>query len=273
VETEVYAEVKCLVKALLDIDLGYYKGEQMKRRLDSWLARSCAHSWPDYFKRLQTDAIELGRFRNYLTINVSSFFRDPARWQTLREKVVPDLLESAARRQRAHSYDLPMPRLRIWSAGCSIGTEPYSLAILLEELTSSGRHHLLATDLDRGALAKARARGPYTPDEVNNVSAAQRAKYFQPGGPPFYITPALAQRVEFRELDLLADEFDADMDLIVCRNVVIYFTEEAKAKLYRRFFEALRPGGVLFVGGIEVISHSPEIGFRPHGNSLYQRPE
>jgi chemotaxis protein methyltransferase CheR len=95
----------------------------------------------------------------------------------------------------------------------------------------------------------------------------------QPGGPPFYITAALALRVEFRELDLLADEFAVDMDLMVCRNVVIYFTEEAKAKSYRRFFEALRPGGVLFVGGIEVISHSPEIGFRPHVNSFYQRPE
>jgi chemotaxis protein methyltransferase CheR len=273
VETEVYVQIKLTVKKLLDINLDYYKDEQMKRRLDSWLVRVGARSWPDYFKRLQTDEIELGRFRDYLTINVSSFFRDPERWQTLRQKVVPDLLESTAQRERAKGSALPVSHLRVWSAGCSIGMEPYSLAMLLEELTPNRRHHILASDLDRGALAKARGRGPYTADEVQNVNPAQRAKFFQPGGPPFFVTETLAKRVEFRELDLLANDFVPGMDLIVCRNVVIYFTEEAKSKLYRRFFEALRPGGVLFVGGTEVISHSNDIGFRSYGISFYQRPE
>lgn len=272
-ENEVYAQVKFNVKKLLDINLDYYKDEQMKRRLDSWLVRVGTRTWPEYFKRLHTDEIELGRFRDYLTINVSSFFRDPERWLTLRQKVVPALLDSVAQRERTKGSALPVPHLRIWSAGCSIGMEPYSLSMLLEETTPNRRHYLLATDLDRGALAKAKARGPYTADEVQNVSAAQRAKYFQPGGPPFFVADSLAKRVEFKELDLLADPFVPNMDLIICRNVVIYFTEEAKAKLYRRFFEALRPGGILFVGGTEVISHSSDIGFRSYGISFYQRPE
>ncbi len=272
-EKEVYAQVKFYVKKLLDINLEFYKDEQMKRRLDSWLVRVGAPSWPEYFKRLQTDEIELGRFRDYLTINVSAFFRDPERWQTLRQKVLPDLLESTTRRERAQGNALPVPHLRVWSAGCSIGMEPYSLAILLEEITPNRRHYLLASDLDRGALAKARARGPYTADEVQNMNPQQRARYFQPGGPPFYMAETLAKHVEFRELDLLTDEFLPNMDLIICRNVVIYFTEDAKAQLYRRFFQALRPGGVLFVGGTEVISHSAEIGFRSYGISFYQRPE
>jgi chemotaxis protein methyltransferase CheR len=208
-----------------------------------------------------------------LTINVSAFFRDPERWQTLRQKVVPDLLAAAAAGERAKGINLPVPHLRVWSAGCSIGMEPYSLVMLFEELTPNRRHYLLATDLDRGALIKAKARGPYTADEVQNVNPAQRAKHFQPGGPPYFVTETLAKRVEFRELDLLADPFVPGMDLIICRNVVIYFTEEAKAKLYRRFFDALRPGGVLFVGGTEVISHSSDIGFRSYGISFYQRPE
>ena len=157
-EKEVYAQVKLNVKKLLDINLDYYKDEQMKRRLDSWLVRVGARSWPEYFKRMQTDEIELGRFRDYLTINVSAFFRDPERWQTLRQKVVPDLLESATQRERAKGVSLPVPHLRVWSAGCSIGMEPYSLSILFEELTPNRRHYLLATDLDRGALAKAKAR-------------------------------------------------------------------------------------------------------------------
>jgi chemotaxis protein methyltransferase CheR len=273
VDKEVYAQVKLTVKKLLDINLDYYKDEQMKRRLDSWLVRVGARSWPEYFQRLQTDEIELGRFRDYLTINVSAFFRDPERWQTLRQKVAPDLLESAAQRDPSEGSALPVPQLRIWSAGCSIGMEPYSLAILLEELTPGRRHYLLATDLDRDALAKAKARGPYASDEVQNMNPLQRSTYLQPGGPPFFATETLGQRVEFRELDLLADEFVPGMDLIVCRNVVIYFTEEAKSKLYRRFFEALRPGGVLFVGGTEVISHTSDIGFRSCGISFYQRPE
>jgi chemotaxis protein methyltransferase CheR len=146
------------------------------------------------------------------------------------------------------------------------------LAGLLEELTPNRRHYLLATDLDRGALAKAQARGPYTADEVQNVSPDQHSRYFQAGGPPFFVAESLAKRVEFRELDLLSDDFVQDMDLVVCRNVVIYFTEEAKVKLYRRFFDALRPGGVLFVGGTEVILHASDIGFRSYGISFYQRP-
>lgn len=271
-EEEVYAQLTALVRELLGINLDYYKDEQMKRRLDAWRVRVGARTWPEYFKRLQTDEIELGRFRDYLTINVSSFFRDPERWQILRQKVVPELLEQAARREHAQDHDLPAPHLRLWSAGCSIGMEPYSLAILLDELTPSYGHYLLATDLDRGALAKARACGPYTADEVQNLNDLQRSQYFRPGGPPFYVTEALARRVDLQELDLLADAFPPDMDLIVCRNVVIYFTEGAKAKLYRRFYEALRPGGVLFVGGAEVISHPAEIGFRNYGLSLYQRP-
>ena len=271
-EKEVYAQVKLAVKELLGIDLDCYKEEQMKRRLDSWLARAGALNWPAYFERLQTDEIELVRFRDYLTINVSAFFRDPERWQNLRQKVIPDLLESAVHREHGKGDTLPAPCLRLWSAGCSMGVEAYSLAILLEELTPNRRHCLLATDLDRGALAKAQARGPYTADEVQNVSPVQRAKYFQAGGPPFFVSEALAERVEFRELDLLSHDFVRDMDLIVCRNVVIYFTEEAKAKLYRRFFEALRPGGVLFLGGTEVILRASDIGFRSYGISFYQRP-
>ncbi len=271
-EEEVYAQVKVTVRKLLGINLDCYKDEQMKRRLDSWLVRAGALNWPQYFERLLTDVIELGRFRDYLTINVSAFFRDPERWQNLREIVIPDLLESAFHRERAKGQALSEPCLRVWSAGCSIGVEPYSLAILLDELTPNRRHYLLATDLDRGALAKAQARGPYTGDEVQNVNHVQRSRYFQAGGPPFFVAEWLAGRVEFRELDLLSDGFVRDMDLIVCRNVVIYFTEGAKAKLYQRFFEALRPGGILFLGGTEVISHANDIGFRSHSISFYQRP-
>ena len=257
-EAEVYGAVKRTIRSLLDINLDYYKDEQMKRRLDSWLVRSGSPAWPDYLRRLKTDASELARLRDYLTINVSAFFRDLERWNALRQTILPALLRAR-------------PRLRVWSAGCSIGLEPYSLAIMLDEVTPGRRHWLLATDLDRGALAKANARGPYTAEDIQNITAQQRLSYFDPGGPPFYVQAGLASRVTFREQNMLADPFEEDFDLIVCRNVVIYFTEAAKAELYRKFYHALRPGGVLFVGGTEIVPKAQELGFQSSGISFYQR--
>src|SRR3972149_7401227 len=112
-EPQTYGQVKRSVKSLLDINLDHYKDVQMQRRLDSWLVRSGTPSWHDYFKRLRGDPQELARLRDYLTIHVLTFFRDPERWQDLSQRVLPSLLKAGV-------------RLRVWSAGCSIGLEPYS---------------------------------------------------------------------------------------------------------------------------------------------------
>ena len=258
-EAEVYSTIKFSVKKLLNIDLTYYKDEQVKRRLDSWLICSKASSWQDYLKTLSADSLELDRFRNYLTINVTEFFRDPERWQTLRKDVLPALLSQANG-----------GGLRVWSAGCSIGVEAYTLAMLLEETAPGRKHHLLATDMDRGALIRAKAGGPYQPEEARNLSAEQRQKFFKPGT-PFYLKDEVIRRVTFQEQDMLIDRFDVNFDLIVCRNVIIYFTNEAKAMLYTKFYNALRPGGILFLGGTEIISKPAEIGFRNVGISLYRK--
>ncbi len=257
-ETEVYQQIKGTVKSLLDIDLNGYKDAQMMRRLDSWLVRRGADSWRDYFKRVRADDQELSKLRDYLTINVSAFFRDPERWQALRQTALPELLKVNR-------------RLRVWSAGCSIGPEPYTLAIMLDELTPGVKHTLLATDLDRGALAKARARGPFTAEDIQNVNAAQRSRYFQAGGPPFFVGENLGKRVDFRELNLIEDRFEPGFDLIVCRNVVIYFTDAAKQTLYEKFSAALRPGGMLFLGGTEIMPRPHELGFCNGGLSLYRK--
>ncbi len=159
--------------------------------------------------------------------------------------------------------------LHIWSAGCSIGAEPYTLSILLDELSPSQPHSILATDLDRGVLAKARTRGPYTREDIQNVSMPRRNTYFEAGGPPFFVKERTARWIEFREHNLLADMYGSNFDLIVCRNVVIYFTAETKNQLYKNFYQALRPGGILFLGGTEIIPKPQEIGFRSQGVSLY----
>jgi chemotaxis protein methyltransferase CheR len=237
----------------------------MKRRLDSWLVRSGSPDWTVYTRRLKDDSQELSRLRDYLTINVSAFFRDEERWQALK-KVISEVLLKDVHRLRPGN-----PGLKLWSAGCSIGAEPYSLAMMIDELSAHHRHSLLATDLDRGVLKKARDRGPYTAEELQNLTKSQRAAYLETGGPPFYIKEKLAKQIEFREHNLLADPFPSDLDLIICRNVVIYFTTETKDALYKKFYAALRPGGILFVGATEIIPRPYEIGFKGFGISFYQR--
>jgi chemotaxis protein methyltransferase CheR len=160
--------------------------------------------------------------------------------------------------------------LKLWSAGCSIGAEPYTLAIMMNEATPSQKYSLLATDLDRGALHKARSRGPYLESDIRNLDAALLQKYFTPAA-PFYVKESLQKSICFKEQDLLADPFERSFDLIVCRNVVIYFTTEAKEVLYAKFADALRPGGVLFLGGTELISGPTKFGLQNFGISFYKK--
>jgi chemotaxis protein methyltransferase CheR len=264
-EPEVYVQVKSSVKKFFNIDLNHYKDEQMKRRLDSWLARSRAQNWAEYFHLISDNPVERDRFRDYLTINVTEFFRDPDRWNTMRRDILPHLLKELER--------LPDARkgLRVWSAGCSIGVEAYTLSILLEEEAAHRPHYLLATDFDRGALQKATARGPYSVEEIRNLTPDQRARYLSNENNQYFIKESLAKRVTFREQNLLNDRFENGFDLIVCRNVVIYFTTEAKSTLYQKFQAALRPGGILFMGGTEIIPRPTDIGLRNYGISLYMK--
>lgn len=258
-EADIYSQVKRSIKRTLNIDLEHYKEEQMKRRLDSWLVRSHVQTWNEYLGLLSTDEKELERFRNYLTINVTEFFRDLNRWEFLRTDILPHL-------QHAHQNE----EMKIWSAGCSIGAEAYTLAMLMEEQSPRKKYSILATDLDRGALAKAKARGPYVQEDLRNLSVRQQQQYITPNA-PYFVNEDLQRNIRFQEQDLLKDRFESGFDLIVCRNVVIYFTAASKDDLYARFSDALRPGGVLFVGGTEIISGPAKFGLQSFGISFYKR--
>ncbi len=254
-----YNFIKLKVRKLMDLDLNCYKSTQMQRRLGTYLLQSGHPSWPSLFRAIENDTVALGKLKDYMTINVSSFFRDPERFKHLRKRLLPEMLK--------HS-----PRLRVWSAGCSNGQEPYSLAMLLaEDVGSNSRHFILATDLDRSALGRARAGGPYSADDVANVSPRLLRRYFRAHNGSYYVDEKLRRQVVFRHRNLLQSPFESSFDLIVCRNVVIYFTAEIKERLYRRFHDALRPGGVFFAGGTEVISQASNIGFEAMGVSFYRR--
>jgi chemotaxis protein methyltransferase CheR len=256
-----YTYVKREINKFLGVDLNAYKAQQMQRRLRTFLLRSGHSDWHSFFGAMRNDKAGLEKLKDYLTINVSSFFRDTAKYDQLQQHVIPELMNGRT-------------TLRVWSAGCSRGQEPYTLAMVLADLTGPFRRHsILASDLDRTALDQARAGGPYTAEDVAAVPRHLLSRYFRTEEEGYRVTEPLRKKVTFRQHNLLTDAFETDLDLIVCRNVVIYFMAEVKEKLYKRFHDALRPGGVLFVGGTEIIPQAPEKGFGSMGISFYTRKE
>jgi chemotaxis protein methyltransferase CheR len=242
------------------IDLTSYKAPQMHRRLSALLSRLRITSFDEYARLLQADARLRQEFRDYVTINVSEFFRDAERFGDLERSVLPDLLSTR-------------PSLRAWSAGCSIGAEAYSLSILLNELAPGRAHSILATDLDQTILDRARAGVGYLPADIRNVGPLRIQRWFVPTPEGRYsVAPAARALIRFRKHDLLCDPYPyGPFDLIACRNVVIYFTEQAKQRIYQGFVDALGAGGVLFVGGTEAIMRPQMHGLTVLGPGFYRK--
>jgi len=214
----------------------------------------------DFLRLLAAQPALCRRYLDYLTINVTDFFRDPEQFEELAAHVLLPLLRT--------------PReLNIWCAGCANGAEVYTLSMLLVRLCPEARYRILATDIDEQHL-QAAGEGLFQEKDLRNLPEGLRRRYFtlEEGG-RYLIDPVLRRAIRFDTQNLLCDPFPGDFDLILCRNVVIYFTSEAKERLYLRLFEALRPGGYLLLGKTERILTALDLGFltpRPH---LYQRPE
>lgn len=245
------------VRAAFHLDLNGYKEKQLKRRLDTYLARQKAADYGELFNRLTTDRKSYEDFLDYLTINVSEFFRDPLRFEELKNKYIPGLATGKN-------------RINIWSAACSNGSEPYSVAIIMEELGLSTRHKITATDIDRQILLKAQ-QARYTRESLKNVDSHRLEQYFDRDGESYTLKEKLRRKVDFRYHDLLSGQYDSGYDLILCRNVTIYFTKEAQDTIYKKFNRALNTGGILFIGGSEMIFNYRELGFYKMGSCFYQK--
>ena len=254
-----YTFVQKQILQLTGVDLRSYKAPQMQRRLDAYLKRSGYTDWPRFFRAMRKSPVELAKLKTYLTINVSSFFRDPHKYETLKKTILPQLLAER-------------PVIRVWSAGCSRGQEAYSIAMLLSELCAPEQSfRISATDIDKDALAWAKAGGPYLKDDVQHVSSYMKLQYFDIKKEEYWVKKPLQQSILFRPQNLLTEPMYGLFDLIVCRNVVIYFEIEAKQKIYQKFYDALRPGGVLFVGGTEMVPKAKDLGFELADLSFYRR--
>ena len=259
-----YAAFQRTVLRLTGVDLTSYRQGQMRRRLESLVQKAGSNGFGEYAKLLERNPARLQEFRDYFTINVTEFFRDVDRFRHLETRILPELLKSDGPAKRSG--------LRVWSAACSIGAEPYSVAILLKELAPTLAHKIVATDVDMTVLGRARRGDGYLKADVKSVAAARLAKAFTTDEKGTYaIKPEYRSLVEFRQHNLLTQPPSGGFDLILCRNVVIYFTDEAKAQLYKNLVGALRRGGVLFVGGTEMVAGASGLGLTAAAPSFYRK--
>lgn len=255
---ENYEAFKAEILKMTHIDLSSYKEKQMRRRLESLAVKHHCNDFSEYIKLLKTDSAIFDEFINFMTINVSEFFRNPDQWELLIQQFIPELIKSSGR------------NLKIWSAACSTGDEPYSLVMALSEHMELSRIHILATDLDKTVISQAKD-GLYSEKSIANLPDKYIQKYFTKIGSSYQISDEIKKRVEFRQHNLLADPYPDHCNLIVCRNVLIYFTEEAKHEVYEKFYKSLADQGILFIGSTEQVMDYRKIGYKRLTSFFYMK--
>ncbi|MBZ2173795.1 protein-glutamate O-methyltransferase CheR [Schnuerera sp. xch1] len=253
-----YEIFKKNINKLTNIDLNYYKEKQMIRRITSLMKRNGIDSFDQYYLKLKSDKTLLDQFINHLTINVSEFYRNMSQWRVLEKEILPDLIKSSKN------------TLNVWSSACSTGEEPYSLIMLLTKFYDLDEIEILATDIDDEALEKAMV-GLYNEKALVNLSKEFKLKYFDKVENSYRIRDKIKKHVKFKKLDLLKDPFPKNIDLLICRNVMIYFTDEAKSLLYEKFYNSLRKNGVFFVGSTEQILRPEKYNFKSIKTFFYRK--
>lgn len=257
-ETDNYEKFKKDILQLAGIDLNSYKEKQMRRRINTLITKNNVKTYNDYVALIKKDKEKFDQFINFLTINVSEFYRNPDQWKILEGQVFPELIKKFGK------------NLKIWSAACSTGDEPYSLVMALSRQVPLANIKIIATDIDNQVLDTARM-GLYNEKSIASVPDDLKKKYFTKVGSSYQISDEIKKSVEFKKHDLLKDPYPSGCNLIVCRNVVIYFTEEAKDVIYQKFHKALQPGGVLFIGSTEQIMNYRELGFDRHTSFFFEK--
>ncbi len=236
-------------------DLTGYHRDMLVRRISRRLAATACSDLSDYLAYLHRDADELDRLIDAITISVSRFFRDSLTFELIADRILPDLVGKKA--AMAH------PELRIWSAGCARGEEPYSVAILIHALLEKeGRKmdlHLFATDIDTGVLQDAR-EALYALSSVEDMKHRLLLKYFRPEGTSFRLIPEIRAKVHFSRYDMLdkkrgvpPESVFGGFDLVLCRNLLIYFNPDYQVRIFEKLHHALADNGYLILGQVETL--------------------
>ena len=235
------------LKRVDHLPLSSYRDGCIKRRLTSRIRNLGLHSLSQYLDLLDQDPVEAKKLIDALTVSVTSFFRDPETFALISKKIAPELLRHVKKNGT---------EARVWSAGCSTGEEAYSLAItFLEaapEFAERRRLRIWATDIDEQAVARAE-KGNYPKERLGNLKTAQIEKYFTKNPDGFQVRPELKALIDFRRENLLASGFSGfeSMDLIMCRNLLIYLEKEVQNRVLGNFERSLRNNGYLILGKTE----------------------
>ena len=246
------------VRRRMGFDLRGYKASTLVRRMGLRMARAGAESYRDYSRLLDKNPAEFDELLHTLAINVTGFFRDPQVFESLRKTVLPAL----ASRKR---------KLRAWSAGCSTGEEAYSLAMLLEELREKRKisnYSVLATDLSKAVLEEA-TEGIYGPNRLKEIPPRAR-KFARNVGGKLSMPKSLKRSIKFQRHDLTSAVFPKGFDLILCRNVLIFYERDAQQKIVGKLASSLAPHGYLVLGSAEA-SIQPPATLAQVGKNIYKR--
>lgn len=241
----------------LELNLMAYKQTQLQRRINTVMGQAGASTLAEYSALIEKDPDTRQRFLDYITINVTDFFRNPDLFDEFEEVLINELVPSFG-------------RVKIWSAACSIGSEPYSLAMIAQKNNIPLKDKILATDIDEKVLRRAR-KGIYKEYELKNIAPEIIKKYFKENDQEYTLMTSIKQMVDFKKHDLLLNPFEENLHAIICRNVIIYFKKEVKEELYRKFSDSLVSGGIIFTGATETIYKPEQYGLEKIGKFIYQK--
>jgi chemotaxis protein methyltransferase CheR len=245
-ENVAYQKLKRLLHETVGVDCNGYRDEYIKRRFAVRLSATGTNTYSRYVRYLKKNPEEFNLVLNNLVINYTRFFRDRDVYVYLERTVLPRLFRSN--------------KVRIWSAGCATGEEPYSLAILVHKLLGKKLPNykvtIFASDLDEDALAKA-VKGEYNRKKLNGLEDSLISKYFSNKGASYRVKDSVKQLIRFEKHDLMKPSSHKGFDLILCRNVMIFFSRENQQQIHMHFYNALREGGYLVIGKSEVLSGEP----------------
>jgi len=253
-EDESFEDLIKYLKESRNFDFSGYKRSSLARRINRQMQDIGVSTYDEYRDHLEVQPEEFTSLFNTILINVTSFFRDADAWTQLRDQIIPELLRTSTRE-----------RIRVWSAGCASGEEAYSLAICLAEALGADefrrRVKIYATDVDEEALTEAR-QAVYTERNLQAVPAELRERYFDGAGERWSFSKELRRSVIFGRNDLIMNAPISHIDLLVCRNTLMYFNAETQASILRRLHFALEPEGVLFLGKAEMLLSHGDL-FKP----------
>ena len=244
------------LRRLAGVDLSAYKRQQMERRIRSYVERKNQPTLTAFLRAIQTSPSDLDDFLDRITINVSELYRNPEQYEILRSKVLPTMTGGTG--------------VKVWSAGCSYGAEAYTLATMLASDASFGRFQVVGSDVDKRVVERAQ-RGWFCDADMRCVPRHIRDRFFEAKDGGFRGADALRSHLRFTVQNLLSDRYLTEWHLVLCRNVVIYFTDTARDQVHAGIARALRPGGFLMVGATERVNDPRAVGLEPVHPFIYRK--